>query len=626
MNATIFAVIGFRCVAINSASWLGGRCLIMKYSSCAPGKWKETLKPMLKQAWSDVETEVGSDIDDKIGRQVRPHEVTEGRDRWLITYELANMALLVSSLFRMVQSSLPVFGSSNSDIAEEFNPFTATASTIQELLRKGRFTSEQLVQVYLDEIDKNNSYLRAVTSMPPRHWLIAEARRLDRERRDKKETGPLHGIPILIKASYDIIDTEPSMNMSTTWGSLSLAGTHPRRNAKIVDMLRRAGAIILAKTSLSEWGWFRGVNIPSGWCAVTGQGQSPYVRGGHKNSDSPSGHSNPTGSSSGSAIGVAAGFAPISIGAESTGSLMMPACRASLYSIKPTIGLVPGDGCLSISLHHDTLGPMAKSARDIANLLDVIVDSTQTNVPKGGYTAALTSKWDNIRVGVLDAEEWMLGLPYVKPVKEINKQMLSGWKVAYKLLQDNAASFKRVQLISIDEATANGNKDITNLAKRDFRGLLKDYLATIPDAPIHDIKDLIKFNQDNAHEEMPPCANNQDILLEAESFDIPDAEYDEILNFGRQKSREEGIDKVMKEHDVNVIVAPSDSPLFLMASLSAYPIAAVPFGNVDFEGNNRPYGLFAMATAHQDALLVEFMSAWEAVAPMRQPPSRKEFG
>ncbi|KAI0100918.1 amidase family protein [Nemania sp. FL0031] len=542
--------------------------------------------------------------------------------RHRITPSILAVALLVPSLLLLSQSGLAPFNSCKSHVIEEFNPFIATASAVQELLHNGRFTSEQLVQTYLDEIDKNNGYLRAVTSIPPREWLFAEARRLDQERRDGKRTGPLHGIPILIK---DIIDTEPSMNMSTTWGSLSLAGTHPQSNARIIDMLRGAGAIILAKTSLSEWGWFRGVNIPSGWCAVAGQGQSPYVRGGFKSDDSPSGHSNPAGSSSGSAIGVAAGFAPISIGAESTGSLMMPACRASLYSIKPTVGIVPGDGCLSISLHHDILGPMAKSARDIADILDVIVDPIQTNIPEGGYAAALTGKWDNIRVGVVDAEGWMLGFPYVKPVKEINEQMLSGWTIAYRLLKENAARFEKVHLISIDDATANGTKDITNLSKRDFRGLLKSYLATIPDAPIHNIKDLIKFNQDNAQEEMPPYANNQDIFLEVQSFHIPDAEYDEILEFGRRKSRQEGIDKVMKEHDVNIIVAPSDSPLFLMASLSAYPIAAVPFGNVDFEGNNRPYGLFAIATAHQDALLVEFMSAWEAVAPIRQPPLRTKF-
>ncbi|KAF2971196.1 hypothetical protein GQX73_g2402 [Xylaria multiplex] len=413
------------------------------------------------------------------------------------------------------------------------------------------------------------------------------------------------------------------MSMSTTWGSLSLAGTHSQRNARIVDILRDAGAIILAKASIS--GWFRGVNLPSGWCAVTGQSQSPYVSGGFKSDDSPSGHSNPAGSSSGSAIGVAVGFAPISIGAESSGSLMMPACRAALYSIKPTIAIVPSDGCLSISLHHNILGPIAKSARDIADLLDVIVDSTQTHVPQGSYTAALTGKWDNIRVGVLDAEEWMLGLPIIKPVKEIDEQLFSGWKVAYKLLEENAARFEKVQLISLDEATAHSTKDITNLAKHDFRGLLAEYLSTIPDAPIHNIDNLIKFNQDNGQDEMPPYANNQDIFLAIQSFNMPDPEYNKILKFGRQMSRQNGIDKVMKEHDVNIIIAPSDSQLFIIAALAAYPIASVPFSNVDFEGNNRPFGLFAIATAHQDALLVEFMSVWEAVAPVRQPPLRLGF-
>ncbi|KAI0902934.1 amidase signature enzyme [Ustulina deusta] len=154
----------------------------------------------------------------------------------------------------MSRSDLVNLGSLKLNIMENFNHFTATASAVQELLRDGHFTSEQLIQVYLSEIDKNNVYLHALTSMPPREWLFEEARRLDQERRDGKKIGLLHGIPILIK---DIVDTEPSMNMSTTWGSLSLAGTHPQRNARVIDMLREAGALILAKTSLSEWGWFR---------------------------------------------------------------------------------------------------------------------------------------------------------------------------------------------------------------------------------------------------------------------------------------------------------------------------------------------------------------------------------
>lgn len=103
----------------------------------------------------------------------------------------------------------------------------------------------------------------------------------------------------------------------------------------------------------------------------------------------------------------------------------MPACRAALYSIKPTIGIVPGDGCLAISLYHDTLGPMAKSARDIATLLDVMVDKDKTQIPEGGYASSLTGNWDNIRVGVIDPSEWMLGFPFVKPVQEINSQMVS---------------------------------------------------------------------------------------------------------------------------------------------------------------------------------------------------------
>ncbi|KAM5350321.1 hypothetical protein ACJ41O_006826 [Fusarium nematophilum] len=360
----------------------------------------------------------------------------------------------------------------------ELNPLTATAAHVQELLQAQALSSVDLVRICLEQIDKNDGFLRAVTSIAPQEWLFQEARRLD----GKKSPCLLHHVcPVTetILGAQDVVDTEPALNMSSTWGSLALAGTHPKKNAKVINLLIDAGVIILGKTSMSEWGWFRGENIPSGWCAVSGQGQTPYVLGGFKDGDTPSGHSNPSGSSSGSALTVAAGFAPISIGAESTGSLVMPACRAALYTIKPTIGIVPGDGCLSISLHHDTLGPMAKSARGIADLLDAIVDRDATSVPDGGFAASLTGKWDNIRVGVLDPKDWMFGLPFAQPVEEINSQMMAGWDEAYKLLDKHAAGFKRISLITFAEATANGTKSILDLASTIWPSLRGELISKV---------------------------------------------------------------------------------------------------------------------------------------------------
>ncbi|KAH8890367.1 amidase family protein [Thozetella sp. PMI_491] len=485
-----------------------------------------------------------------------------------------------------------------------FDPFVATATDVQRFLQAGELTSSQLLDIYLGEIAKNDEFLRAIIAQPPREWLCAEAARLDEERANGNVRGPLHGIPILMKARQS----------STTCGSLALAGSYADKNAKIIDMLRDAGTIILAKASLSD--------MPSGWCGVSGQGQSPYVDGGLKSDDNPTaGHTSPTGSSSGSAIGVAAGFAPISIGAENCGSLVIPACRAALYAIKPTVGIVPDEGSISLSIHNDAMGPMAKNAKDIADILDVIVDPA--HIPSGGYAAALTRKWDNIRVGVVEPVDWCFG--FIKKDGEINSQLMAGWKAAYELLEIHAASCKRVKLISIDEATADDKMNSLDLANRDFPKLLKDFLAGLHGAKVHDIHEVIEFNKQHADQELPANANNQDTFIELASFELSDERYEEILAFGRRKSRDEGFDKVMKEHDVNIVVGPCDSSICALAAMAEYPIISVPYGNVDYEGNCRPYGIFAVAAANQDALLVEFMSAWETVAPPRKRPSKTKF-
>lgn len=161
----------------------------------------------------------------------------------------------------------------------------------------------------------------------------------------------------------------------------------------------------------------------------------------------------------------------------------MPACRAALYTLKPTFGIVPANGVMALTYHSDSVGPMAKSAEDIANMMDVMVDHTKTKVPQGGYSSRLNRQWKNIRVGAVKPQDWLLGAPIVVPVEPIDKQMVNypklhcrqkeadilqmdGFLRAYSVLEKHAARFKHVQLISTSEATANGTKDIRNLASK----------------------------------------------------------------------------------------------------------------------------------------------------------------
>ncbi|CAK7233312.1 hypothetical protein SCUCBS95973_008552, partial [Sporothrix curviconia] len=398
----------------------------------------------------------------------------------------------------------------------------------------------------------------------------------------------------------------------------------PRQNAAIIDLLIAAGAIILGKANLSEWAWYRSTLADSGWSAVGGQTQSAYVRGGFRKDDTGGGHSNPGGSSSGSAVAVAAGYAPLAIGTETMGSLIMPSDRAGLYTIKPTLKIVPQAGIIPVTYEADSAGPMAKSVLDMAALLDALVDpATTSGVPAGGYTSVVTGSWGDIRIGVVDPKLWLFPKEIVKYEKQATEQMLREWEAAYKTLESVAKVVKPITLMSPDEATVNGTKDIWAAFDSKFKDVLAEYLASVDDCKIHTLKDLIDFNEAHADEELPPSANNQDGLVRALNAHMADDEYHALLAFARNRCGPGGVDKALEENDVDVIIGPGDGPLFAIPGTAGYPVASLPLGYLDFNG--RPFGMQITAKAHQEALLIQAQSAWEATFSKRQPPPLDEI-
>ncbi|KAK4460365.1 amidase family [Cladorrhinum samala] len=503
-------------------------------------------------------------------------------------------------------------------MAVSIDLLTATASDIQSRLSNQTITSTQLVKLYLNQIAQYDGYLKAVIAVAPEDLLTKTAAVLDQERAKGTVRGPLHGIPILIK---DNIVTGPELGLPTTCGSLALVGSKPKRSAAVVGKLVAAGAIILGKANLSEWAWYRSDLADSGWSAVRGQTQSAYVRGGFRHDDSGGGHSNPGGSSSGSAVAVAAGFSPLSLGTETMGSLIMPSDRSALYTIKPTLKIVSQDGIIPVSFEADMIGPMAKSVLDLANLLDAIVDPTKTTVPRGGYSSVVTGDWGDIRIGVLEPEKWLFPPVIVKYEKQASDQMHRDWKAAYERLASVVKVVKPVTLLSTDESTEHGKKDINDAFHCKFKTLLESYLANdVDDCRIHTLKDLIKFNEDHADQELPPSADNQNGLIRALERDgtMTDEEYNSLVNYARDRCGRQGIDKVLDENGVDVIVGPGDGPLFVISGTAGYPGASLPLGYLDFNG--RPFGLQVIAKAHQEALLIQVQSAWEATFPQRRPP------
>ena len=268
-------------------------------------------------------------------------------------------------------------------------------SDVQTALSSGKHSARSITEAYLkriETIDKAGPKLNSVIELNPDALDIADA--LDKERASSGVRGPLHGVPILIKDNIDTAD-----KMMTTAGSLALLGSRPKQDAFIVQQLRKAGAVILGKTNLSEWANFRSSFSSSGWSSRGGQTKNPYVL-----------DRNPCGSSSGSGVAVAANLCAGAIGTETDGSVTCPASINGVVGLKPTVGLVSRSGIIPISHSQDTAGPMTRSVKDAALLLGALtgVDARDTSTQEGAgkapkdYTSTLSADGlKGARIGIV---------------------------------------------------------------------------------------------------------------------------------------------------------------------------------------------------------------------------------
>src|SRR4051812_32002879 len=246
--------------------------------------------------------------------------------------------------------------------AAPFELEEATLADLQSGMVWGKFTARSITQAYLDriaELDRQGPMLRHVIETNPDALAIADS--LDRERKAGRIRGPLHGVPVLIKDNIDTAD-----RMMTTAGSLALAGSKPLQDAFIAAKLRAAGAVLLGKTNLSEWANFRSTHSTSGWSGRGGQAKNPYVL-----------DRNPCGSSSGSGGAVSANLCAAAVGTETDGSIVCPSSANGIVGIKPTLGVVSRAGVIPISHSQDTAGPMARTVRDAATVLNAIAGVDQ---------------------------------------------------------------------------------------------------------------------------------------------------------------------------------------------------------------------------------------------------------
>ncbi|PVH76791.1 amidase signature enzyme, partial [Cadophora sp. DSE1049] len=360
-------------------------------------------------------------------------------------------------------------------------------------------------------------------NIPSKIVLRNQTAALDVKRTAGKVKSKLHGILVILK---DNINTHPDLGMRSASGSFALKDARPRENARFVDKIIAAGMIIIGKANLSELSNFRGERLPSGWSAMGGQCQSAYVRGGVLPNDTKDGHSIDTFIStllSGLVVVVSAGFSPLNIGTTTDGLLVCPAGRASLYTIKPTIGVVSQDGLIPISHTMDSAGRMGKTPYDIAVFLDILRED--------GAPVCWKVQWQNFSVAAVNYTERIFPPTYMAPVESATIEMNRQFQDAYDTLKVRARKFsENVPLPKPELASVNDKDCKPMIMLNDFRHDFPKYLDSLEFAPIKSLQELIDFNREHAEVELPPGHANQKVLEQAAELNLTDSEYQEYLS------------------------------------------------------------------------------------------------
>jgi amidase len=485
-----------------------------------------------------------------------------------------------------------------------------TIADLQEGMKSGKWTSHSITEKYLqriEEIDKSGPNLNSVIQINPDAPAIA--RTLDQERKEKGPRGPLHGVPVLIKDNIDTAD-----HMMTTAGSLALLGSTPPQDATVARKLRDAGAVILAKTNLSEWANFRSSHSTSGWSGRGGQTKNPYVL-----------DRNPCGSSSGSGAATAANLCAIAVGTETDGSIVCPSSANALVGIKPTVGLISRAGIIPISHNQDTAGPMCRTVTDAAILLGALTGlDPRDEATKAGEGKALTDYTKFLDPNGLKSAR--LGI--------VRKSF--GFNDATdKLLDDLIEGMKKLGAVIIDPADipTAGKFDESELEVLlyEFKAGLNSYLAGLgTKAPVNSLKDIIEFNEKNHAKEMPYFA--QDLFTKAEAKGpLTDKAYLDAVQKNHQMSRDQGIDFVLRDKKLDALIAPTGGPAWptdwingdhftggysTASAVAGYPHITVPAGYVF----GLPVGISFFASAYGEPALIRLAYAFEQAIKARRPP------
>jgi len=522
---------------------------------------------------------------------------------WNMIVHMRFQYIVVTALFLLLASCTPAH---HQELDADYREHDI--ASLQTLMQRGELNSEKLTRYYLgriESIDRNGPALNSIIEVNPQAIEIAIA--LDAERQATGPRGSMHGIPVILKANIDTGD-----EMETTAGSLALKGHRPSEDAFVVSRLRAAGAVILGKANLSEWANFRSTNSSSGWSSIGGQTKNPYdlLR-------------NPCGSSSGSAVSVAASLTSVAIGTETNGSIVCPASVNGIVGIKPSLGLISRSGIIPIAYSQDTAGPMGRTVRDAAILL-------------------------NAMVGADSADPLADMFPQTLPdfAKNLSKDALKGKRIGVYRGHNGADNDARVETIVANtiatlkslgaevidpvEIDTEGMGDASGVVLYyEFKTDLNKYLQS-SGAPIDSLAEIIAFNESNAEKVMPFFG--QERMLRAQSQGpLTDTEYLEALVLSKKISQN-AIDNALKNHKLDALIAPTRGPAWMtdnvsgdhssgissssLAAVSGYASITLPAGNV----LGLPIGISFIGAEFSDAKLIQLAYAFEQASNARIPP------
>jgi len=483
----------------------------------------------------------------------------------------------------------------------------ASIADLHDQMQRGELTSVELVDWYIGRIealDQAGPGLNAIIEINPDARHIAAA--LDREWRSSGPRGPLHGIPVVLKANIDTAD-----QMYTSAGSLALAEHVPDEDAFFVKRLRDAGAVILAKTNLSEWANFRSSHSSSGWSSVGGQTLNPYDTS-----------RSPCGSSSGSGVAVAANLAVVAVGTETDGSVVCPSGMNGIVGIKPTLGLVSRNGIIPGAHSQDTAGPMARSVRDAAILLTAMTgvdaDDPATSAAEihHDYSANLTADGlSGKRIGVIRSYYGAGSNPKVEAI----------YDASIAALEAQGAQIVDDIHIAIGEMYDDENEVFLYELKADLAAYFK-----AAGAPVESLADVIAFNKAHADTVMPIFGQDY-FLLAQEKGPLTEEAYLAALEDSKQAARA-GIDSTLDDNNLDALIAPTNGPAWMidhvngdtfsigsssLAAVSGYPNVTVPAGFV----SGLPIGLSFIGKPWNEKQLIEIAYAFEQATGVRRAPA-----